>query len=107
MPFKRRVFFSIQHPDRLDERRRALQEQIIARVEQMGLQPEIFFFAGTAAALGWSFQSAVDVMRRCVGAVVLAFSRWSVTDGGGPDQFLPSEYAHIEGGIAVAIARHR
>lgn len=52
-----------------------MQNQIIHKVEQLGVQAEMFFHKGTAAALAWSLQNAVDIMRRCVGAIVVAFPR--------------------------------
>ena len=59
MSFKRRVFISFQNPDLLNERRRPVQDEIIRKVEEMDLQPEMFFQAGTAAALAWSLQLAI------------------------------------------------
>jgi hypothetical protein len=103
MSFKRRVFISFQNPDLLDDRRRAVQDEIIRKVEEMGLQPEMFFQAGTAAALAWSLQNAVDVMRRCVGAVILAFPRWTIPQPEGDEFRFASEYAQIEGAIATAL----
>jgi hypothetical protein len=103
MSYKRRAFISIQNPERLDDRRRAVQDQIIRKVELLGLQPEIFFHAGTAASLAWSLQNAVDVMRRCVGAVILASPRWTVTEPNGNEFRFASEYAQIEGAMATAL----
>lgn len=93
MAFKRRVFISFQNPEILDDRRRAMQDQIIQKVGQLGVQAEMFFHAGTAAALAWSLQNAVDIMRRCVGAVVVAFPRWEIAEGHGAVSRLASEYA--------------
>ena len=105
MSFKRRVFISFQNPEagRLDDRRRAVQSEIIRRVEQLGLQPEMFFQAGTAAALAWSLQNAIDVMRRRVGAVVVAFPRWTIPDQDGAAYHFASEYAQIEGAMATTL----
>ena len=64
---------------------------MVRKVEQLGVQPEMFFHAGTAAALAWSLQNAVDIMRRCVGAVVVAFPRWEVTAPEGDIYRLASE----------------
>ena|SRR5215471_14236323 len=63
MQLKRRIFCSLQHPDRLDQRRRQLQDKIVEHVADLGLQPEIFLYAGTAAGLAWSLQNAIDVIR--------------------------------------------
>jgi hypothetical protein len=102
MPVKRRVFCSLQHPDRLDERRRRLQDKIVEHVVGLGLQPEIFLYAGTAAGLAWSLQNAIELMRQCVGAVVVAFPRWTVLEHD-RQLHLPSEFAQIEGAIATTV----
>jgi hypothetical protein len=103
MPFKRRVFVSFQNPDILDVRRRTLQAQLIEKVKALDVQPEMFFNAGTAAALAWSLQNAVDIIRRCIGAVVVGFPRWEAREQDGGVHKLPSEYAQIEGAIATAL----
>lgn len=46
MPFKRRVFCSLQNPDRLDERRRELQNKIVDQVVAFGSNPRSFLFPG-------------------------------------------------------------
>jgi hypothetical protein len=103
MAFKRRVFISFQNPELLDARRLAVQDRIIQQVEQLGVQPEMFFRAGTAAALAWSLPNAVDIMPRCVGAVVVAFPRWEVANANGESYRLASEYAQIEGAVATTL----
>jgi hypothetical protein len=103
MDLERRVFISFQNPENLDARRRAVQDAVIRKVEELDLQPEMFFNAGTAASLAWSLQNAIDIIRRCVGAVILAFPRWTVSGPNGEEYRLVSEYAQIEGGIATAL----
>lgn len=103
MSFKRRIFVSYQNPELLDSRRLSLQEEVIRRIEQMDLQPEMFFCAGTAAAMAWSLQNAIEVMRRCVGAVILAFPRWTMPQANGAPYQFASEYAQIEGAMATAL----
>lgn len=103
MAFKRRVFISFQNPELLDARRLAVQDQIIQKVEKLGVQPEMFFRTGTAAALAWSLPNAVDIMRRCVGAVVVAFPRWEIAKTDGDPYRFASEYAQIEGAVATML----
>jgi len=103
MTLKRRIFVSIQNPSLLDERRRAVQDGVIAKIEGLGMQPEIFLHAGTAASLSWSLPNALEVMRRCSGAVVLGFRRWTLTDPAGEQLNFASEYAQIEGTLAAAL----
>jgi hypothetical protein len=103
MAFTRRVFVSNQNPDLLDDRRRAVQDGVIAKIEALGYQPEIFFHAGVAASLAWSLPNAVEVMRRCVAVAVLGFRRWTFAEPGGEQLNFASEYAHIEGALAAAL----
>lgn len=104
MSIKRRVFVSFQNAENgMDDRRRGIQREIIQKVKQLGLQPEMFFQEGTAAALAWSLPNAIEVMRRCVGAVVLAFPRWELQQAEGDVYKFASEYAQIEGAIATAL----
>lgn len=103
MSFKRRVFISFVNPELLDNGRQALQTQVIKKIEQLGLQPEMFFHSGTAAAMAWSLQNAIDIMRRCVGAVVIAFPRWEIIEPNNNKYLLASEYAQIEGAIATTL----
>jgi hypothetical protein len=111
MGFKRRVFISYVNPELLDEKRKVFQDQVIKKVEQLGLQPEIFFHHGTAAAMAWSLQNAIDILRRCVGAVIISTPRWEASDFQkcgvlGPNSnkyLLASEYAQIEGAIATTL----
>jgi len=103
MSFKRRVFVSFVNPDLLDDRRLAIQEQVIKNIEELDLKTEIFFHKGTAAAMSWSLQNAIDIMQRCVGAVVIAFPRWESTEDNGNKSLIASEYAQIEGAIATTM----
>ena len=103
MPFKRRVFMSIQNPDLLQGPRLAIQDEIIRKVEKLEYQPEIFYYAGRAAALPWSLRNAVDVMHRCVGVVVVAMRRWTLNDPEAGEIHFASEYAQIEGAMATVL----
>lgn len=108
MSFKRRVFISYVNPELLDGRRKSLQDHVIKKVEQLGLQPEVFFHNGTAAAMAWSLQNAIDIMRRCVGAVIISTPRWEAANFPGQEPgnnkyLLASEYAQIEGAIATTL----
>ena len=103
MSLKRRVFISFVNPELLDDNRRELQDQVVKKVEELGLQTEIFFHSGTAAAMSWSLQNAIDIMRKCVGAVVIAFPRWEAIEANNTRLRLASEYAQIEGAIATTL----
>jgi hypothetical protein len=102
MSIKRRIFISFVNPELLDERRLSIQNAIIDEIKKMGLQPEMFFFTGASASMAWSFQNAIDVMKKCIGAVVIAFPRWEAKDDTG-NILMASEYAQIEGAIATTM----
>jgi hypothetical protein len=97
----RRVFASLPSEERLDSRRQAIRAAILEKIRSRGYQPEVFLESGTAAAMSWSFRNVDEVMRRCVGAVILAFPRWAFMTEEGELRFT-SEYSHYEGAIANA-----
>ena len=103
MGFKRRVFISFPNPELLDNRQRAIQDQVLKKIDQLGLQTEMFFHSGMAASMAWSLQNAIDIMRKCVGAVVIAFPRWEVIEPNNDKYLLASEYSQIEGAIATTL----
>lgn len=97
------MFISFANPESLDDRRLTLQNELRKRIEQLGLQTEMFFHSGTAAAMAWSLQNAIEIMRRCVGAAVIVFPRWEVTETNNTKLLIASEYAQIEGAIATTL----
>lgn len=103
MSFKRRVFISYANPDLLDDRRKALQEAIIEQIKQRDLKPEMILLKGDAAFKSWSLHNVTEVMRKCVGAVIIAFPRWQTTEQSGSNLQLASEFAQIEGAVASAL----
>lgn len=103
MSIKRRIFVSFVNPDLLDSRRLSIQNEIIKKIEKQGLQPEMFFISGTSASMAWSVQNAVEIMKKCIGAVIIAFPRWIAKDTNGGDVQMASEYAQIEGAIATTL----
>lgn len=109
MPISRRVFVSLPNPDRLDPRRLALQEAILAQVRAKGFEIEAFMLHGAASRRGWTVDAVAEVMRSCVGAVIIAFPRWQRVADAGPLTAIPgtvpiaSEFAQVEGAIARAL----
>lgn len=103
MDKKRRVFISFVNPDILDPRRKEIQEAFIGKIKELGFQPEMFFFTGSAASMSWSLSNLIEIMRKCVGSVIIAFPRWEATDAAGYESLVVSEYAQIEGAIATVL----
>lgn len=102
MASKRRVFVSTPVDDHLDERQRELKTKILERVSSLGYEPQIFLYSGMPAGMAWNFSAATEVMRRCHGALVLGFPRWSFTTDEGLIKF-PTEYNHYEGALANSL----
>lgn len=96
---QRRVFVSATSDRSLDDRRKALKAEIIARLKRHGLAPQSFFEAGIAENMAWSFDNVDQVMRRCVGSVVIGFPRWTAAPPAA--QRLVGEYNHYEGAVAL------
>jgi hypothetical protein len=97
---QRRVFVSATSDRSLDDRRRALKAAIVARVERHHLSPQSFFEAGLAENMAWNFTNVGRVMRKCVGAIVVGFPRWTVSTPA--LQALIGEYNHYEGAVALS-----
>lgn len=101
---ERRVFVSVNSDSSFghDERRRAVKAAIVERLRTLGYSPQIFFEAGLPLGLGWTFDNVISVMRRCVGAIVIGFSRWRATSDGEPVK-LVGEFLHFEGAVALSL----
>lgn len=102
MERKRRVFISFINPDILDPRRKEIQDALIEEIKSRGFKAEMFFFSGSAASISWSLPNLIEILRKCVGAVIIAFPRWEAVENGGLVQVV-SEYAQIEGAISTVL----
>jgi predicted nucleotide-binding protein with TIR-like domain len=103
MTVVRRVFVSGPRSKYLDTRTAALHRAILHEIEKLGYQLTAFGTpaggAGLAMRETWNRDEAIAAMRRCVGAVLLGFPYWRVTDG--PRHTgLATEYCHYEGALA-------
>ena len=99
---ERRVFVSATSNETLDGRRRQLKAAIINKTRSVGYAPQEFFEAGIAADLSWTFDNVDNVMRQCVGAIIICFPRWTISDESRTTR-LVSEYQHYEGAVAVTL----
>lgn len=95
----RRVFVSSTGDRSLDARRRAVKAAIVAEIRAAGYSPEAFWELGRAADLHWNFDNVDQVMRSCVGAVMIGFPRWTLSQ---PDASarLVGEYNHYDTAVA-------
>ncbi len=101
---KRRIFVSVPSNDRLDSRRQALRAAIVKLIEERGYEAQQFLVSGMPAGMAWNFSAVDGVMRRCLGALILAFPRWEFEDQSNAAQPMrfATEYNHYEGALANA-----
>jgi hypothetical protein len=99
---KRRVFISVPMDNHLDQGQRELVHAILELISDAGFEPQRFLYSGLPASMGWNFQTLDEVMRRCVGAVVFALPRWTLSerDSEGERTLFPTEWNHYEGAVA-------
>ena len=106
---KPRVYVSC--PARLSPEHRLVKESILKALSEAGIEPHEFAVSGLPVTedINWSFKSADELMQRCQGALILAFTRHECMiqrDENGrrwEERIpMPSEYAHFEGALAVS-----
>jgi hypothetical protein len=100
---KRRVFVSVPADNHLGSSQRDIVYSVLQLISSAGFEPQRFLYSGLPASMGWNFQTVDEVMRRCVGAVIFAFPRWTLPESADPNAdplLLPTEYNHYEGAVA-------
>lgn len=105
MAIARRVYVSVPGNQYLTYNQQQLKKALIDKVSGLGYIPEIFYSeypdpGSVAQAKNWSLADCAAVLRRCVGAMIVGLPRHQFTSTSGPIR-LPTEYAHIEGSMAV------
>ena len=103
MAVVRRVFVSGPREKYLDARTTGVRRAVLGEIEKLGYQLTAFGTptggVGLAARETWNRNEAINAMRRCVGAVLLGFPYWRVTEGPRSTS-LVTEYCHYEGALA-------
>lgn len=104
MAITRRAFVSLPANAWLSDADNEMKWAIIERIESLGLSTEIISHPRSALSgrLAWTPAVAEDIMRRCCGAVLLGFSRWSFSTASGVVN-LPTDYCHYEGALAYSM----
>jgi len=93
----------------VDRARQNLKKRLIKLISDQGFQPQVFDQAsgatgGLVQGQTWNLDHIDDVIRRCVGVVVLGLARWQFKDQRqGRRVVLPSEYCHYEGSLAYTL----
>ncbi|MFJ3946380.1 TIR domain-containing protein [Streptomyces griseoaurantiacus] len=98
----RRVFVSSTSDLSLDDRRRSVKTAIVDRLRDAGYSPEAFWELGRAENLSWNFDNVDQVMRSCVGALVIGFPRWALSHSGRTTR-LVGEYNHYDTAVAFTL----
>jgi hypothetical protein len=96
---EKRIYISATSNRHLDDRRRRLKTAILEKIRGAGYEPQEFWESGIPENLAWSFESVDRVMRRCVGAVVFGFPRWTISSEMSEVRMV-GEYNHYEGAVA-------
>jgi hypothetical protein len=103
---KRRIFISVPMDHHLDQGRKKVLQAMLEMISDAGFEPQRFLYSGLPASMGWNFQTVDEVMRRCVGAVIFAFPRRTLSEVGdsqGHRTLLPTEWNHYEGAVAKTL----
>jgi hypothetical protein len=107
----RRIFVSMPANKWLSRPENRLKWAIVQRVEDLGFHAEIFHDPRTSDAasegsissgLAWTADHVTDIMRRCVGAVIIGLPRWNLYGADGGAVKFVSEFCHYEGAVGRA-----
>ncbi|MCE2810551.1 MAG: nucleotide-binding protein [Planctomycetaceae bacterium] len=104
MNLKPRIYISAPVDKNLSSGQLKLKQSILHLLQTDGLDPQEFHVSGLAANQSWSFERSIDVMRRCHGALILAFSQWHDTSRT-PPVVMPTEYNHFEGALGISLQK--
>jgi hypothetical protein len=101
---ERQVFVSMTFDDYLTPTQNDVKWAIVDRIIGAGFMPHFFFpyipakYEGKVIAQSpWSTDAVDQVIRNCVGAVMIGFPRWTISEERG--EKLASDYTHYEAGI--------
>ena len=94
----KRVFVSVPRDHNLDERQKSLKRAILEKLVREGLEPQEFQVSGLPLRSPYTFEALSDIMRRCHGALVLAFGRWKDPSGAARIS-MPTVWNHFEGAL--------
>lgn len=99
MPYAPRIYVHAPYRSQLQDRV-DVKTAILDLLHSEGLDLQEFHVSGLPRGDSWTFERAIEVMRQCDGAIVLALARFIDRDGPA-DIPVPSEYSHFEGALAL------
>jgi hypothetical protein len=91
----------IHAPSKPEPTQAAVKRGILDEIERLGFAAQEFQVSGMPKGDAWSFSRAIEVMRQCDGALILALMRRMEPDGA-INTPAPSEYSHFEGALALS-----
>ncbi len=89
----------IHAPYKPEARQALVKQAVMKHIRGKGFDPQEFHISGFPKGTSWTFSRAIEVMRQCDGALILALKRHLGPDGSTP---VSSEYSHFEGALALA-----
>lgn len=98
-PRKPRIYVSSPIDSNLSSGQLKMKQKALELLRDKNFDPQEFHVSGLPANQSWNFERSIEVMRRCHGALILAFSQWSNPS---PPVVMPTEYNHFEGAIALS-----
>lgn len=99
LAYRPRIY--IHAPYRPEPHQAEVKKGILEKIRRLGFEPQEFHVSGLPQGDSWTFTRAIEVMRQCDGALILALMRWMDSDGTTSIP-VPSEYSHFEGALALA-----
>jgi predicted nucleotide-binding protein len=106
---ERRIFVSMTFDDYLTPTQNDVKWAIVDRIIGAGFMPHFFFpyipekyERRVIAQSPWSTDAVDRVIRNCVGAVMIGFPRWTISEERG--EKLASDYTHYEAGIVHTLS---
>jgi hypothetical protein len=104
---RRRIFVSMVADSILSKTQNEFKWAVVEHIERCGYQVEIFYnprkTEGIAARKSWTPVEAEDVMRQCIGGVIIGHPRWKFRNE--KDEVLvPTEYSQYEGAILKTLS---
>ncbi|MBL8327907.1 MAG: nucleotide-binding protein [Rubrivivax sp.] len=103
-PRPKRVFISVPRDHNLREPQRLLKRAVLAHLRAQGLEPQEFQVSGLPVRAPYTIDALREIMTRCHGVLVLAFSRWHDKDEA-EGLALPTVWNHFEGAFAIALKK--
>lgn len=102
MSISRRIFISMPSDRWLNDNQNSLKWAIVDKIRDLGYIPEIFsnprYMPGKISNQNWDPDKASEIMRACIGGVLIGLPRWQFNTDNGVAK-LATEFSHYEGAL--------